>query len=515
MALAQIISIVGSGVLAQQTTGYLGNGDTSKAAWLSMSMTIFTLAFNPPLSQAADYWGRKWIILTTALGGFAGAIIISRAQNVSALIAGFCVLGLSFGGQALFYTVVSEIVPRRFRAAAQATINLTSGLGGIIALLMGGGLLKNSEYGNYRIYWYVVAGLFFFSIAGVAVCYNPPPRQLESSLSTKQKLASLDWVGAFLLTGGLTTMAMALQWSDNPYKWGDAAPHVIAPFVVAVVLLVLFGVYEWKIKKDGLLHHSLFGDRNFVISLITIFTEGLAYFTSNSYYAFEVQVLTQKNLFDAGLRYSIMFFSAGAFSVAVGAYTTWTRQLREPLIFGFVLLTVFNVLMSTITENTPQNVFWGYPVVCGMGIGVLLTNLTVITQMSTPPAMVAITTGILTATRSLGATVALAINSAIFNDAISSNVPTKLADEVIPLGYPPEQLGLLIQAFMSGDQTAIQSIPDATPQLLGAAGAAMQSAYAASFRRVWICAAAFSAAGLVGMYHILVQLLSAFTNSIQ
>lgn len=72
MACAQIVSVVGSGILANQTTTYLG--DPSKAAWLSTALTIFTLSFNPPLSQAADYWGRKWIILTTAVGGFVGSI---------------------------------------------------------------------------------------------------------------------------------------------------------------------------------------------------------------------------------------------------------------------------------------------------------------------------------------------------------------------------------------------------------------------------------------------------------
>ncbi|KAJ5390454.1 uncharacterized protein N7496_001522 [Penicillium cataractarum] len=511
MALAQIISVVGSGVLANQTTAYLG--DSSKAGWLSMPLTIFTLAFSPLLSQAADYWGRKWIIVTTAVGGLTGSIIISRAQTVNALIAGFCIVGFSFGGQALFYTVVSEIVPRRFRAVAQATLNFTSGIGGIISLLMGGALLKDGDYGKYRIYWYVVAGLFFISIAGVAFCFNPPPRQLESILTTRQKLASLDWIGAGLLTGSLTLLAIALEWSGNPYTWGDADPHIIAPFTIAIVLLMAFGFYEWKVKKDGLLDHRMFHDRNFLICLVTIFTEGMSYFTSNSYYAYEVQVLTDENLFDAGLKYSIVFFSAGFVSVLVAAYTTWTRQLREPLILGFIFLTVFNSLMATVTSHTSSNVFWGYPVICGMGIGVLLTNLTVITQMSTPPEMVSITTGILTATRSLGATVALAVNGAIFNGALTSNVGSKVASAVLPLGYPPDELGVLIPAFLSGDQSAIQSIPDSTPEVLEAAGSAVKSAYAASFRNVWICAASFSAVGLL-IACFLRNVKSEFTSTI-
>ncbi|KAL4879199.1 major facilitator superfamily domain-containing protein [Aspergillus karnatakaensis] len=355
------------------------------------------------------------------------------------LIGGFCVVGLAFGSQALFYTVVSEIIPRHLRAITQAMLNFTAGVGAVIALL------------------YIVAGLFFVSIVLTTACYNPPPRQLESTLTTRQKIISIDWIGTLFLTSGLTTLALALQWSDNPYKWADADAHLLAPFATSVVLLTAFGLYEWKVKKDGILHHDLFQDRNFVISLISVFAEGTSYFTTNSYYAFEVQALTHQSLFDAGLRYSILFFASGLFSLATGAYTTWTKQLREPLVLGFILLTLFNVLMATIDESMPHTVFWGYPVIGGMGIAILLTNLTVIIQLSTPPSMVSITTGILTAVRSLGATVALAINSAIFSNALSSNVESKMASSILPLGYPQEQLGVLIQALMAGDMIALQS----------------------------------------------------------
>jgi hypothetical protein len=51
------MSLVGSGFLAQTTAAALD--DSSKAVWFSSALTIATIALNPPISQAADYWGRK------------------------------------------------------------------------------------------------------------------------------------------------------------------------------------------------------------------------------------------------------------------------------------------------------------------------------------------------------------------------------------------------------------------------------------------------------------------------
>ncbi|KAL3484412.1 major facilitator superfamily domain-containing protein [Aspergillus germanicus] len=167
IAYAQIVSIIGSGLLATQATAYLGG--TSNAGWLSTILTIFTLALNPIVSQAADYWGRKsFIIVSSLVGGVAGPIIISRTLNVTTLISGLCVLGLAFGSQALTFTVASEVIPRRFRAVGQATLNETSALGGISATLAGSALIAHSE--NYRIFWYIVAGLYLLGALGVACC---------------------------------------------------------------------------------------------------------------------------------------------------------------------------------------------------------------------------------------------------------------------------------------------------------------------------------------------------------
>jgi hypothetical protein len=436
---------------------------------------------NPIVSQAADYWGRKsFIIVFSLVGGFAGPMIISRANSVTTLISGFCVLGLAFGSQALTFTVASEVIPRRYREVGQATVTATSAFGGISATLTGSALIAHSE--NYRTFWYIVAGLYLFGALGVAVGYNPPPRLLERSLRQRQKFACLDWMGTALLTAGLTLFCVALQWSGNSYPWSNA--HILAPFILAAVtLLLLFIANERRYKKDGILHHGLFQHRNLLIALVAMFIGGISFFSYNSYYALEVHTLTDSTMFSAGLQFAIPFFSATVASVLVAIYTSWSRQLRKTLLFGFACFVIFYALMASVTTHSHPAVFWTYPTIGGAGLSTLVTNLAVITQMSTPSELISITTGILIATRSLGGTVGLAVNHAILSNALSARLGPAVASAVLPLGLPASEVGAPISALEGGGGDLSNLAPEVklTPQMVKSAVAARKGACVVAF----------------------------------
>ena len=129
------------------------------------AITIVFVVAAPPISQAADYWGRRWLLIGLCLIAFVGAIITSRAtsvrlhlyigrddilltlnldgdghcwrshcwfilcfhggskRRVSNLL--ICVLIFSFY-QPLTFAVASEVLPHRHRLAGQAAINAVS-----------------------------------------------------------------------------------------------------------------------------------------------------------------------------------------------------------------------------------------------------------------------------------------------------------------------------------------------------------------------------------------------------
>lgn len=217
--------------------------------WFNQTINLLSVAVCLPVSQMADYWGRKWLLVILLAIGFAGTMMIARAANLGTVIAGFILVGVNYGCQPILFAVPSEVLPRSQRPIAQASINLSSSIGGLLGLLIGGVLLRYNNLDNYRIYFYVVAAFFGLSLLGVVFAYSPPPREEQVTLGLKQKLGKLDWIGYALIAPGLTLFSLALAWSENPYSWSDV--HIIAPFVIGVILIIASILYEVLIKKDG------------------------------------------------------------------------------------------------------------------------------------------------------------------------------------------------------------------------------------------------------------------------
>lgn len=314
-------------------------GGTTQTVWLIQGIIILTVVLGPIVSQAADFWGRKWFVVVTAGLGVVGNIIVSRANSIGMAIAGQCIVGIAYGSQGLLYAVASEIVPRRFRPVAQGGLNASFSLGGIIALLAGEAMIRDFHEG-FRIFYYFTAGLLATSTAIIVVLYNPPQRPLQKSLTQGQKLRQLDWIGYALLTAGIVLFAIALSWAENPYPWTSA--RVLALFFIGIAFLIALAIHQTWLKKDGLFHHGLFQhDRNFALAIVIIFIDGIAFNAANTYFSFEVSILFETDPVRVGLRYCIVFFACIISSFGVAAYSSYRKIVRGPIVLSFVLFTIF------------------------------------------------------------------------------------------------------------------------------------------------------------------------------
>ena len=81
------------------------------------------------------------------------------------------------------------------------------------------------------------------------------------------------------------------------YSWSSY--EVYAPLIIGIVFFILFGLYEWKGRDDGLLHHEMFKkSRNTWIVLLLIFVEGLLSF------GYIVRLFFQRKLILSSSRYN-------------------------------------------------------------------------------------------------------------------------------------------------------------------------------------------------------------------
>ncbi|KAF5532891.1 siderophore iron transporter [Fusarium mexicanum] len=494
----QLVNIVGSGVLTRSITAVVG-GNSTDGVWFTQTIAILTAVLGIPVSQGADLWGRKvFLVYLTAFGSI-GGIIVAKASSMNMAIAGFTITGISYGAQPLLLAVTSEVLARKYRPWAQASINVASAFGAITGLLVGGAWTRNDP-ANFRNYWYLVTGIYAFTAAVCQLLYNPPPRPLQLQLSTRDKVGRLDWVGYALLAPSLVLICMALTWSQNPYEWTD--PHVLAPFLVGISLAAILILYEIYGVRDGMFHHDLFHHRNFPIALGCIFAEGLIFFCANGYFAFEVSILFATDTLLTGVHYAIGFMSFAVFSLAAGLWCSRTRTVQLPSAAAFAFFMLFCILMATVSRpRTTVAQIWGFPVFLGAGLGICLTALVTAAHFATPYELVAITSGLLISVRSLGGSIGLALFNAIFSNGLSK-MGSNIAHAVVPLGFPASGLPDLIPALVNHDAEALGKIREASPNIVAAGYGALEKTYLISFRHVWIAAGCFSSIAVIACFFL-------------
>ncbi|CAM1506340.1 Fc.00g059810.m01.CDS01 [Cosmosporella sp. VM-42] len=491
---AQLVSLVGAGAQGQTIAGHFGKSGDS--IWFSAAITIFTVVLGPIVSQAADYWGRKWFLVGLTFCGAIGSVIVSRATTINMAIAGFCVIGLSFGAQPLLHTVTSEVLPRRYRAYGQAVDMASVGLGSICGLLVGGALNRTHDPNGFRYYYYMTMAWYIIASGICAYSYSPPmtPKQIEFQGRLVDKLRMLDWIGYALLAAGLVLFCVGLAWSQNPYPWTDA--RVAGTFSVGLGLAVCLIIYETWFKKDGMFHHQLFKHRNFAIALFCISAEGAAFFAANTYCAFQVSVLYESDSLIVGVRYSITFICSTIGGLVAGWYCAITRRSRFITVLAFVLFAVFFACMAASTRSTSQPT-WGYVVLLGFALGMTLTTLITTAQLSTPPQLISTASGLVISVRSLGGTISLAIYQAIFINQLNS-LPASIATAVTSEGLASGEVSGFVKAFIARNSTALEAIPGVNSDIIQAGTIALEDTYVSGFRYVWTAACGFVILAVVG-----------------
>lgn len=185
----QITYLTGASAYSRDIAAVVGA--SNKASWIGNSISIIPVVVGPPISHAADLWGRKWFLAGSTVTGFVGCIIISRTTSLSMAVAGAVVAGLSFAAQPPLLAIPSEVLWRRVRPTVQAGAKITAALGVVYELLVGGTLTRHEHPERFRTYWYIVSGLYIASAIAWVLLYNPPPRELQKRLTQREKLRTL------------------------------------------------------------------------------------------------------------------------------------------------------------------------------------------------------------------------------------------------------------------------------------------------------------------------------------
>lgn len=497
--LALVYVLVAMGLQGTNIVAAVGGAKSS--VWIQNGSTLVSVVIAPPLSRISDFVGRKWIVVTCGAIGALGAALIGGATSMGMAISGGVLAGFLVAMQGPYSAICSEVTPRRYRSLAQGLLNIGPTVGGILGASAGQKISTHADFAGsagWRATFYFGSGIAAFSVLMLIIFYHPAPTPNPENRSYTARWLDFDLGGTAILTAAITPLTIGLTWGGGAYPWKSA--HAIVPTVVGAVLLVVFGLHQTYIKKDGLFHHQQFKNRNFALSITAQFVEGIFYYVYNAYIGEQCAILYDSRPVQFGLFFCAFFLPQLIMYPLCGWIVKQTRDAKTPLIAGYVL---FVVLMIGLAQAGPDLHSRDGVIVVSVFAGIAFvpaeTLLQTVGQLAVPPELIGTSAALAAAVRSFGGVIGVAIATSIFNSKVAINIPKYVAPAALKAGLPASSLVAFITALAAGDTAALSAVVGVTPEIIGAGAAALKEGFAKSFSYIWYFEIPFMVLALISV----------------
>lgn len=234
--------------------------DINGVVWVS---SAYLLTYAVPLlitGRLGDKFGPKIVYQTGLVVFTAASLWCGLAGSIGMLIAARCLQGI---GAALItpqtMALITRIFPPERRGAAMGVWGSVAGVATLVGPLLGGILTD-----NFGWEW-----IFFVNIP-VGIIGVGLAAWLVPSVDTHDH--QFDWIGVALSAVGLSALVFGIQEGEK-HDWNA---WIWALIVGGIVVMVLFVVWQGRMKGEPLVPLSLFKDRNFSVSNIGITSMGFA-----------------------------------------------------------------------------------------------------------------------------------------------------------------------------------------------------------------------------------------------
>ena len=161
-------------------------------------------------------YGRKPVFLAAILIFLAGSMLSGLSQSMGELIAFRALQGLGAGGLMVgAQAIIAEIVPPRERGRYMGLIGSVFAVASVAGPLLGGFLVETL---SWRWVFYVNMPIGVLAVLVVVF-------RLHLHVPTQRH--QIDYLGATLLTAGVSALILVTTWGGNEYAWGSLT--IVAP----------------------------------------------------------------------------------------------------------------------------------------------------------------------------------------------------------------------------------------------------------------------------------------------
>ncbi|KAI1638429.1 major facilitator superfamily domain-containing protein [Biscogniauxia mediterranea] len=448
--------------------------DLENSSWLFIGFLLAGTATQSLYGKLSDIYGRRSLLMFCyalfAVGWYvhenmnilAPFLLLTSiyqsgvGQTMAQVILGRILSGSGGAGMtALAAVIVTDIAPLRDVASWQSYINVVATIGRSIGGPLGG-LLADTI--GWRWSFFGQAPIF---ILAMIMCWMILPNigrtrgRDDDDEQPTEKLARIDFLGAFFLGTGLLALLLPLKVAGEKVSW--LRPTILILFGSGILLLLLFAITEARWAKEPIFPLRLLRTKDVVISyLITILQVAAQVgmmFTVPLY--FQVTERSSNTVAGAHLMPAVIGNTVGG--ILTGFIIHRTGRYKSPVVLAGMVSCLSYGLMILRWNGHTNWLESLYITPGGFGTGVSGTAVFIALQSSIDPSDKAVAASGLY----LAATIGSIVGMAASNMALSTVLPSHLRMRLHELGLDVIDIEKIIKQATS----RVEFLDETTPRV--------------------------------------------------
>ena len=424
LMLAMFVAMLSSTVVSTALPRIVADleGSESGYTWVVVATLLTLTATTPIWGKLADLFSKKLLVQVSLLIYVAGSVIAGLAPSMGVLIGARALQGVGVGGlSALVQIVIASMVAPRERGRYFGYLGAVFAMATVSGPLVGG-LIVDTPWLGWR--WCFYIGIPFAAAAFVVL-------QKTLHLPTVEREVSIDYVGALLITSGVSILLIWVSLAGSRFGWASVTS---AWMVTSGVLLLAAFVYVEGKVKEPIIPLRLFQDRTISLATFASVMVGVAMFGSTVFLAQYFQIARGMSPTKAGLMSLAMVGGLLVSSIVTGRVIAATGRWKRYLVGGSALMVVGIGLLSTIDPAISLFRVGVFMAVLGLGMGAVNQNLVLAVQNNAAQSDIGSASSLAAFFRTMGGSIGVSALGAALGHRVSSDVMEGLAK----LGITPQ-----------------------------------------------------------------------------
>ncbi len=378
-------------------------------SWIVSAYLLTSTAATPIYGKLSDMYGRRMLLLP-ALALFIGAsVLCALARSLPQLIVFRGLQGLGGAGlMAMSQAAIADVVSPRERGRYQGYMAGMWGVASVGGPVVGGWFTDHLSW--TFVFWINVP----LGLAAMWLC-----NRALKLLPARNMRGKIDYIGAALLTAGVTCFLLVLSWGGTEYPWLSAT--ILGLEAGAVVLFVALVWHEQR-TSDAILPPRMFRDAVFSRGVVLAFMTAAALLGTTFLLPLFFQLVRGVDASASGFLVMpfLVFNVMGAFTG--GQIGRWLGRTKVTIVVGLTVASVGYILLSTVGPDTMLAVVLVAMALVGIGIGVCMPSVLVMVQNAAERRDVGTATGALLFLRSMGGAFGSTMVGALLTGAYSAHL---------------------------------------------------------------------------------------------